>query len=257
MGIQKEEIADFAKYFSDFSDCYSVIGGTATFMYLEERNPGRHGKATRDLDIVVLDHSEDLKQSKFLERFRGYVEKMGYQPFEGENGKVKAYRFINPKGGPAPRQIEIATTCATGVPLTQKAQKLDAFDMSAIVCDPEYLTFVRAHSELKPVLGQGSEPIPLAKVIPIVMMKALAYLNLRETSESHAGRHASDIIRLSAVVQDGDQTPVSGKIHEPYLKLKENAEKAFSAERLRTILGGGATAADVFTAIDRFVILQE
>lgn len=254
MGIEKDEILDFAKYFSAFPDCYSVIGGTATLMYLEERNPGQHGKATKDLDIVVLDLSEDQKQSKFLDRFKSYVETMGYSPFEGENGKIKAYRFVDPKKGPAPRQIEIATNAAAGIPLTQKAQKLDAFDMSAIVCDPEYLRFVRANSELRPAMGQGSEPVPLAKVIPIVMMKALAYLNLEGTSGFHSGRHASDIVRLSSIVQDGDQTQIPQKIYEPYLKLKEKAANAFTAERLKSILGPGATAETVFAAIDRFAI---
>jgi hypothetical protein len=256
MAIQKGEIADFAKYFNEFSDCYSVIGGTATLMYLEERNPGQHDKATKDLDIVVLDLSGDQKQSKFLERFKSYIEKTGYEPFKGENGKIKAYRFINPKNGPAPKQIEIATTAAEGIPLTQEAQRLNEFDMSAIVCDPDYLEFVRAHSELRPVMGQGSDPVPLAKVIPIVMMKALAYLNLEEKSGYHAGRHASDIVRLSAIVQVGDETPVPKRIYAPYLELKERADRAFTPERLKAILGSGAAVAQVFEAIDRFATLQ-
>ncbi|MDR3606679.1 MAG: hypothetical protein P4M08_04765 [Oligoflexia bacterium] len=254
MGVQKDEIADFAKYFSEFSDCYSVIGGTATLMYLDERRPGQHNKATKDLDIVVLDLSGDQKQSKFLEHFKTYVEKMGYRPSQGGNGTIKAYRFIDPKNGPAPKQIEIATSAPGGIPLEQKAQRLTEFDMSAIVCDPDYLKFVRTYSELKPVLGQGTEPIPLAKVIPIVMMKALAYINLEATSTFHSGRHASDIARLSEIVQAGDETSVPKKIYEPYLKLKERADKAFTPERLKATLRNSATAAEVFEAIERFAI---
>ena len=257
MGIQKNEIADFAKYFKDFSDCYSIIGGTATFIYLEERIPGAHNKATKDLDIVVLDLSNDQKQSKFLDRFKSYIEEIKYTAFEGQDGQVKAYRFTDPQNGLAPRQIEIATRRLGGIPLNQKAQRLDAFDMSAIVCEPEYLEFVRAHSELKPVFGTSSESIPLSKVIPIIMMKALAYINLETTVAHHANRHASDIIRLSAILQDGDQVPVPSKIHEPFLKLKTHAEKAFNSTRIKELLGHGITAEMILSDIERFIVRQK
>ena len=257
MGIQKTEILDFAKYFKDFSDSYSIIGGTATLLYLDERNPGQHNKATRDLDIVVLDLSNDQKQSRFLDRFKTYVETMQYEAFEGGDGKIKAYRFTDSKNALAPRQIEIATRRLGGIPLTQKTQRLDAFDMSAIVCEPHYIEFVRANSELKPVLGETSELIPLAKVVSIIMMKALAYINLEESSAQHAARHASDIIRLSAILLEGDQVSVPDKIYEPYLNFKNRVGTAFNPTRIKELLGSGFTADGILADIDRFVVHEK
>jgi hypothetical protein len=56
---------EFIRNFQNYLDCFVVIGGTPTLIYLEQRR-GNVPRATKDLDIVILDISEDGKGKDFL-----------------------------------------------------------------------------------------------------------------------------------------------------------------------------------------------
>lgn len=257
--LETKQIADFGRYFADHAADYSIIGGAATLLHLEERTPGAHTKATKDLDIAVLDLSADGKRSAFLATFSRYVEEMDYDVFVGQTGKAHAYRFVNPKQPLAPAKIELATRQMAGLQVKGNAQRLTDFDISAIVCDPLYIEHLKTHSEKKALLGPGGAPVNVARVASIILMKALAYVNLSGTpsTREHANRHASDIIRLSAVLRDADRLQVAPKIYAPFEKLLAMKDQAFSPPRVAQLLGALATGDQVAADLRRFITSAE
>ena len=255
--LEARQIAEFGLYFKDHLTDYSVIGGAATLLYLEERLPGRHGKATKDLDIAVLDISPNGKESAFLSRFKKYIDEMGYEFFVGKTNEVHAYRFVNPKKELAPSKIEIATRQIDGLGLkSTDAQRLTEYDISAIVCDPLYIEHLRQNSEPKQLSGTGGGHVNIAKIGPIILMKSLAYINLivgDAKSQDHANRHAADIIRLSGILIDSDRIQVSAELWEPLEKLFAMKEKAFQLNRIAVTRGKGIDADRVIADIQKFI----
>ncbi|MGK5084441.1 hypothetical protein WDW37_14195 [Bdellovibrionota bacterium FG-1] len=238
---------------------YSIIGGAATLLHLEERAQGEHNKATQDLDIAVLDLSTDGNQSLFFATFSRYVAEMEYEAFVGQTGKTHAYRFVKPKKPLAPSKIEIATRQLDGLRLKGNAQRLTDFDISAIVCDQLYIEHLKTHSEKKPLLGPGSAPVNVARVASIILMKALAYVNLSGEAKTreHANRHASDVIRLSAVLRDADSLRVPSELYAPFEKLLAMKDQAFNLPRVAQLLGAAATGDKVVADLRKFITLEE
>jgi len=253
--LETRQVAEFGSYFKDHLSDYSIIGGAATLLHLDERMGGTHNKATKDLDIAVLDLSSDGKSSAFLSRFNQYVDEMEYEVFVGKTNKSCAYRFVNPKNALAPYKIEIATRQMEGLKLKGQAQRLNEFDISAIVCDPMYIEHLKNNSEPKNLSGQGGSLVNVARVGSIILMKALAYINLIgiEGMKDHAGRHAADIVRLSGVLRDSDRIQVHAEIYAPFEKLVAMRDSAFPAARVDEIRGFGITADRVVSDIQQFI----
>ncbi len=60
--------------------------------------------------------------------------------------------------------------------------------------------------------------------------------------EAHAGRHASDIIRLSGVLRESDSIQVENELYAPLEKLLGMKDSAFSKERVKMVRGREITA---------------
>ena len=251
------QIAAFGRYFKEHLADYSIIGGAATLLHLEARAEGRHSKATKDLDIAVLDLTPQGNRSGFLARFREYVEEMRYEAFVGHAGKVCAYRFVDPKNRSAPDKLEIATRQLDGLKLRGSAQRLTAFDISAIACDPIYIEHLKRHSEPMVLPGEGGTPVSVARVGSLILMKALAYLNLIDLPgmKEHAHRHASDIVRLSGILRESDRIEVGGELYGPLEKLFAVKDRAFLPDRVVDLRGFGINAERVIEDIQRFIRL--
>ncbi|MGK5081667.1 hypothetical protein WDW37_00055 [Bdellovibrionota bacterium FG-1] len=237
--LQSHQVTEFGAYFKNHLKDYSIIGGAATLIHLDERAAGTHTKATKDLDIAVLDLSADGKTSTFLTRFTRYVDEMQYDVFTGKTEKAHAYRFMNPKAGIAPHKIEIATRLMEGLKLKGEAQRLTEFDISAIVCDPVYIEHLKSHSEAKVLSGTGGAPVNVARASSIILMKALAYVNLiaNDAMKHHAARHAADIMRLSAVLNESDRIEVQADLYAAFERLVSMSSTAFPVDRVKEIRG--------------------
>lgn len=256
--LESRQVSEFGAYFKDHLRDYAIIGGAATLIHLDERAGGAHTKATKDLDVAVLDLSPDGKDSAFIERFTRYVTDLKYDIFTGKTEKAHAYRFVNPKTGVAPYKIEIATRKIDGLKLKGDAQRLTEFDISAIVCDPIYIEHQKGQSEPKTLSGAGGGPVNVARVSSIILMKALAYLNLigKEGMREHAGRHASDIVRLSGVLIDADRIQVNAELYSPFERLIGMKDTAFPEARVAELRGRGINANRVVLDLQQFIQLQ-
>ncbi len=256
--LEAKQIAEFGTYFKNHLNDYSIIGGAATLLHLDERAGTTHNKATKDLDIAVLDLSDDGKTSDFLTHFTRYIEEMKYEVFFGKTQKAHAYRFVNPKDALAPHKIEIATRKIEGLNLKGDAQRLNEFNISAIVCDPIYIAHLKNHSVSKLLSGTGGAPVNVANITSIILMKALAYLNLIsiEGMKHHADRHAADIVRLSGVLVDSDKIQVRAELYTPLERLISMKGGAFPDKRVAELRGKGINADRVISDLQQFIQVQ-
>ncbi len=137
-----ENTSEFVRAFQNYLDQFVVIGGTPTLLYIEQRTASVP-RVTKDLDIVILDIPDRIGDNDFLDHFAQYVKANEYECRALNSGKAQSYRFTNPKNTMAPRIIEISTQRQNGIPLDQPAQRLEEFDMSAIVCEPHFVELLK------------------------------------------------------------------------------------------------------------------
>jgi len=81
------------------------------------------------------------------------VEDVQYEVAVGKTDKAHAYRFVNPKNPLAPLKIKIATRQMDELKLRGDAQRLNEFDISAIVCAPIYINHLKTNSTPTPLSG--------------------------------------------------------------------------------------------------------
>ncbi|MCO5144174.1 MAG: nucleotidyl transferase AbiEii/AbiGii toxin family protein [Oligoflexia bacterium] len=225
---------EFARSFAEYSDCYVIIGGTAVLAYIEDR--GQSARTTTDLDIVILDTSEEKRSKDFLEHFCKYIEDNKYKCDELKDEKSQSYRFTEPENKLAPTQIEISTRRQEGLPLKQKAQRIESFEMSAIACEGYFVDLINAHRASVEI--ETGLPLPVPKLPVLILLKAFAYLNLKDsknsTDKEKAKKHIIDIIRIARVLKEEDKISADQQSYGHLLKVFEMKDALFVEQRLKS-----------------------
>lgn len=238
----------FADYFKDYTDSYVLIGGVATLFY-EERRTGAASRATKDLDIVVLDLTEDKTPSAFLNRFKDYVKENGYSCVPLGPEKSQNFRFSGPSSGVAPLLIEIISKRFEWVPETKGAQRIEESEMSSIALSPDFYEVVKIHRTVEILTELGNEAIPIVKPTALILLKAYAYQNLiqsdRPDDRSKASKHIGDIARLAAVLTNNDAIKVSATVFAPLKFVFDQADQHFAASKLVNLGWKKNTASNV------------
>lgn len=94
-------IESFIEKFKDYSDCYTIIGGTACDILMSEAQIDF--RVTKDIDMIIL--LEDRYQ-EFAKVFWSYIKEGGYKCGWRNNESSHFYRFTEPKQG-YPIMIEL------------------------------------------------------------------------------------------------------------------------------------------------------
>lgn len=228
-----ENTGDFATEFKDFLDCFVVVGGTPSALYMEQRIG--FNKATKDLDIVILEKGDTKRSKQFFTRLKKYIEDHGYKSEELKSGKAQAFRFTNPTSGKlVPKEIEIATERQKDILFDRATQRIEEFDMSSIVCEPYIIELLNRYTENFD-LGNGVQ-LPVPKPSLLILMKSYAVINLEKSENARektkAEKHLKDIVRLALGLLDGDQIEVMKDAYDHLDELFKEASKRFSRERL-------------------------
>ena len=84
----------FLEKFSDYSDCYTIIGGTACEILMSEADTDF--RATKDIDMILI---MEARYKEFVKKFWEYVKDGGYRFGWKNSEKVHFYRFTDPKPG--------------------------------------------------------------------------------------------------------------------------------------------------------------
>lgn len=234
----------FRDHFAAYKDRYVLIGGTASYLALEEA--ALESRATKDLDIVLCIEAFDVE---FAKAFWDFVGKAGYGKQERSDGKKVFYRFQKPSDERYPAMLELfcrvpdnvslqAPTRLTPIPVGQ-----DVDSLSAILLDDDYYAFI--HAGIREIAG-----VPCVDATHLIPLKAHAWLDLTRRRDSGAqvdgrdiAKHRNDVTRLFQllVLDQMVAAPEAVKDHLREFVTRMEADAAFNPGQIV----GGLTAAAV------------
>lgn len=222
-------VESFRKWFAEYTDQYTIIGGTACDLLMSE--DGLDFRATRDIDMVLIVES---LTPEFGRRFWEYVKAAGYEHRNKSTGEPQFYRFSKPSSREYPYMIELfsgrvdAIELPEDVVLTPLPLDDEISSLSAILMDADYYQFLR---EGKIVLND----IPVLDAAHLIPFKAKAWLDLTERNRNgehvdskNIRKHKNDVFRLSILLTSDIRVILSAAI-------RSDLEKFFSAMEAETI----------------------
>ena len=218
-----EGIRSFVEHFKEYSDCYTVIGGTACDILL--RDAGLSFRATKDIDMILI---LENRYQEFGKTLWAYIREGHYTAYQKQDGGVRFYRFDTKMPG-YPMRIELFSRNADfqleedqhiiPYPLDE-----DTSSLSAILLDDDYYAFM--------MQGRKSiDGLPVLSEEYLIPFKMYAWLNLR--SEKLAGRHVNerdfkkhknDVFRLLQIISPETRVSLIGRIPadvESFIDLME------------------------------------
>ena len=191
----------FKTQFAPFSGHYTLIGGTACFLLMDD--VGLSFRATKDLDIVLC--VEDLNPA-FVQAFWSFVRAGQYQHRQKSTGKSLFYRFQNPGDDRYPSMLELFSrrldtlTLSEGAHVTPIPVDGEVSSLSAILLDQDYYHLIQTGRDT--VAGISIVTAPY-----LIPLKAKAWLDLSErrqagdTIDSRSiTKHRNDVFRLYQIV---------------------------------------------------------
>lgn len=222
-------VESFRKWFAEYTDQYTIIGGTACDLLMSE--DGLDFRATRDIDMVLIVES---LTPKFGRRFWEYVKAAGYEHRNKSTGEPQFYRFSKPSSREYPYMIELFSGRVDAIELPEDAVLTplplddEISSLSAILMDTDYYQFLR---EGKIVLND----IPVLDAAHLIPFKAKAWLDLTERNRNgehvdskNIRKHKNDVFRLSILLTSDIRVILSAAI-------RSDLEKFFSAMEAETI----------------------
>ena len=222
-------VESFRKWFAEYTDQYTIIGGTACDLLMSE--DGLDFRATRDIDMVLIVES---LTPEFGRRFWEYVKAAGYEHRNKSTGEPQFYRFSKPSSREYPYMIELFSGRVDAIELPEDAVLTplplddEISSLSAILMDADYYQFLR---EGKTVLND----IRVLDAAHLIPFKAKAWLDLTERNRNgehvdskNIRKHKNDVFRLSILLTSDIRVILSAAI-------RSDLEKFFSAMEAETI----------------------
>lgn len=206
-------LRQFREALAGFEDDYVLIGGSACDLLMAEQ--GLAFRRTKDLDVVVLADSSD---AAFARAFWAFVRKGGYQPWCRRDGRVRFYRFLQPKSPGYPAMIELFARHPDFALSDENADVAplpfdeDVSSLSAIVLDDIYYRFIKDGL----VTIDGVSVLDAQHIIPL-KIRAHVDLNDRKAHGQHVNetdlrKHRKDVFRLLPLIPEDARLPLPGKI---------------------------------------------
>jgi hypothetical protein len=238
-----EGLDRFRKHFSEYTDCYILIGGTACALVLEPRDTAF--RRTKDFDIVLCLENAD---AGFVGAFWDFIHRADYRQKE-VRGKPQCYRFSHSPHKDYPHMLELFSRTPDALepePVGGHLVRIPTCDgvsgLSAILLDDTYYEFLRARRMVKDGLCYA----PAECLIPL---KALAWLKNTELQKNGAKgikegdirKHKADVFALVQVLNPTPRSDIPGKIKADLRKFISDTGSTLDHElacsRLRTIYG--------------------
>jgi hypothetical protein len=218
-------LAKFRDHFAEDVNKYTIIGGTATMLALNNaRLPVR---ATKDLDIVL---SLEILDEGFVTRFWDFVTAGGYKQREKAE-KVEFYRFFEPTDKSFPHMIEIFSRrpdtlkprdgqVVGRIPFGEEVGSL-----SAILLDDDYYNFLLARRIT-------IEDVPVVDSYGLICLKAYAWNQLtaaraagREIRGDDIKKHANDVLRLYGMISPEERIDAAPRIRQDLAEFLANLDR--------------------------------
>ncbi|PST26391.1 hypothetical protein C7U60_05070 [Mesorhizobium plurifarium] len=215
----------FRAHFADHSDKYVLIGGSASYLLMEDR--GFDPRLTKDLDIVLT--LEAIDQS-FLKDFWQFVSDGGYQLQEKSTGEKRVYRFQKPTNEKYPFMLELFSRAPDGLELGEQSRLTpipadeEVSSLSAILLDENYYKLIQANR--KEIDG-----VTIVHEGCLIPLKAYAWIDLRARRErgeqvdsKNIKKHEGDILRLSQLLSPDDRFEIPELAQEHLREFLETVE---------------------------------
>lgn len=207
-GIEK-----FKEYFKDFEGKYTLIGGVACGLLLDDA--GLTFRGTLDFDIVLIVEAMD---NLFGRAIWDFIKAGDYEIREKSNGEPEFFRFKNPKDDLFPKEIELFSRKSHVLEyddsdrLTPIHISDEISSLSAILLDDEYYDFLTGG------LTKVDE-IQILNYTHIIPFKAKAWLDLKEKKNKgehvdtkNINKHKNDVFRLSQLITGANSVVLSETI---------------------------------------------
>lgn len=203
----------FREKFGGYEDCYTIIGGTACDILMDE--VGLDFRATKDIDMILL---LEERFTQFAAVFWEYIREGGYKCGWKNSDVPHFYRFTEPRTPGYPVMIELFSRrpdfqiehpeiYLTPLPVSDEISSL-----SAIMLDDNYhklMTDGRRTVEGVSVLG--------AEYLILFKMKAWLDLRQKKVSGIHVNardltKHKNDVFRLFQLIDPSESITLSPSV---------------------------------------------
>ena len=203
----------FKEYFQGFEGRYTLIGGVACGLLMDDA--GLEFRATQDFDIVLIVESMD---DDFGRAIWSFIKAGEYEIRERSSGEPEFYRFKNPGDESYPKEIELFSRRSqilkydesdrlTSIHISEEISSL-----SAILLNDEYYHFLTGGlTEI-----DGIQTLNYTHIIPF---KAKAWLDLKARKDKgeqidtrNITKHKNDVFRLSQLIRRTDTIPLRAEI---------------------------------------------
>ncbi|MBE5890490.1 MAG: hypothetical protein E7282_05910 [Lachnospiraceae bacterium] len=204
----KNNLMSFRETFREYTDYYTVIGGTACMILMEEAN--RDFRATKDIDMILI--MEDGGR-EFCEIFWEYILR-GKYTCGWKGSEPHYYRFTEPLPG-FPSQIELFSRRAD-FELDSRIIPVhiddDVSSLSAIALDEDFYAFMKEGRRVVDDISiLGTEYI-----IPFKMYAWLNNTDLKKRGEKvnsdDIKKHKNDVFRLLPLINPDVKIQTGGNV---------------------------------------------
>lgn len=203
----------FREKFKGYEDCYTIIGGTACDVLMNEA--GLDFRATKDIDMILL---IEERFAEFAAAFWSYVKDGGYKCGWKSSDVPHFYRFTEPQTPGYPVMIELFSRRPDfqidhpEVHLTPLPVSDELSSLSAIMLDDNYYRLMLAgRKTVDGVSVLGAEYLMLFK------MKAWLDLRQKKADGSHVNerdlkKHKNDVFRLFPLAEPTVQIAITSAV---------------------------------------------
>lgn len=224
----------FRERFRGYEDCYTIIGGTACDILMNE--VGLEFRATKDIDMILLIEERFVE---FAAVFWEYIKDGGYKCGWKNSDLPHFYRFTEPRTAGYPVMIELFSRrpdfqikhpeiVLTPLPVSDEVSSL-----SAIMLDDNYYR----------LMLEGRRAVDGVSVLGaeyLILFKIKAWLDLRRkkadgthVNERDLKKHKNDVFRLFPLADPSTQimtSPVVEADVEQFIRAVE--DETVDLERL-------------------------
>ncbi len=226
-------LSHFRDYCKDFDKDYVVVGGFATVMLLDEGLGKEHGKATHDIDLVLLTNNSP----KLSQKIKEYISEGQYTIQIGEKNQYKYYRFTKPKIENFAKEIELFASNENNLELedNQRIIPIDAEDglysLSAIMLDNEYFEMIKNNID-------KIQDVPITNTQATIMLKMSAFYDLKQRNDKKWKKHRRDIVKLTLLLDGSEKIYLKGRMINDFNSFIEHLEKQLDSKALKSFADG-------------------
>lgn len=223
-------LSHFEVHFRELKDQYVIVGGFATLMLLERELPN-HGKATHDIDLVLLTSTSVEMAAKI----KTYIKEGGYTIQKGQQDRYQYYRFVEPQAEGYAKEIELFASEEYGIELDegQRIIPIDPeeglYSLSAIMLDREYFDMIKSNIE-------EIDGIPYSNTLATMLLKMSAVYDLHHRGDDKWKKHRRDILKLTLLLTGEEQLVLKGRMIDDVNFFKELVEE-LTPKMIKQIVG--------------------